>query len=189
MASSSPRRLTIKRTLVVAATIVILVGSYVIYLWNQIVDARVAIKASWAQVETTLQRRYDLIPNLVEIVKGYATHERELFTEIARLRSQWGAAGSAQTKKVIQPQMENSLTTIVALAEQYPSLRSSEQFMALQYQLEGTENRIAVARVRYNEFLRRYNALTQRFPGSLFGFTQDENYIEAQRETAPKAEF
>jgi len=177
--------------LIVSITLVIGIGTYMIHLRNEIVSSRTGIKASRAQIETTLQRRYDLIPNLVETVKGYTTHEQELFIEVARLRSQWAAAESAEARQAIQPQVEKSMIKLVALAEQYPALAASEQFIALQFQLEGTENRIAIARNRFNDVLRQYNELTQRFPANLFGYEQNEDYFEAAPEAkvAPKVQF
>lgn len=166
-------------------------AAYLIQVRNEIIVARTSIKASWAQVETTLQRRYDLIPNLVNTVKGFATQERTVLEEVTRLRSQWGQARTPGQQRQAATELEGAVMKLVALSEQYPNLASNEQFLSLQFQLEGTENRIAVARTRYNDVLRSYNALTQQFPGSLFQYPPNEEFFESQREAkaAPQVLF
>jgi LemA protein len=166
-------------------------GFYLVRLRNEIVVSQATIKSSWAQVETMLQRRYDLLPNLAETVKGYAAHEKEVFEEVARARSQWATAQTPGQRQALAPQMEGALSRLLAVSEQYPNLKASEQFLALQYQLEGTENRIAVARTRYNDALREYNSQVQQFPANLLGFDLNEQFFEAVKEagTAPKVSF
>ncbi|MEI7899105.1 MAG: LemA family protein [bacterium] len=151
--------------------------------------------AKWAQVETVLQRRYDLIPNLVNTVKGYASHEKGLFEEVARLRSQWAAAKTQTDKAAAAGQLEAGLGRLLLVAEQYPQLKASENFMGLQTELAGTENRISVERQRYNEAVRAFNTKIKLFPWNVFaarcGFNTDMKYFESvqQAKEAPKVEF
>ncbi|MGH8048178.1 MAG: LemA family protein [Chthoniobacterales bacterium] len=190
-----PRSKVIAITGAIVAGVVLLLAislaTYLIRLRNEIVVARTFIKASWAQVETVLQRRYDLIPNLVDTTKGFAKQERTVLEEVVRLRSQWGQAKTPEEQRETASQLEGSLMKVVALSEQYPNLASNEQFMNLQFQLEGTENRIAVARNRYNDALRSYNALVQQFPAMIFGYGLDEDFFEsdAGAKSAPKTGF
>lgn len=130
-----------------------------------------------------LQRRYDLIPNLVNTVKGYAEHEKGLFEEVARLRSQWAAARSVDEKVEAAGQLEGRIGRLLLVAEQYPQLKANESFRDLQHELAGTENRIAVERQRYNEAVRAYNVAVRQFPGSLVaayrGFAPSDAYFES----------
>ena len=167
-----------------------LTGSY-----NRLVTLNEGVESAWAQVETVLQRRYDLIPNLVNTVKGFAAQEREVFTEVTRLRSQWGAARTTAGKAQLAGQMEGVLSRLLLVAERYPDLKSNQNFLALQDELTGTENRIAVERRRYNQTVRDYNTTVRRFPANLvagfFGFERSTAYFEASEgaETAPTVEF
>lgn len=164
-------------------------------LRNQIVTLDEDINAAWAQVDTVLQRRYDLIPNLVNTVKGYASHEREIFEEVARLRSQWGQAGSTDEKARASTQLEGALGRLLLVVENYPELKANQNFIALQDELAGTENRISVERSRYNESVRVYNTFIRRFPNSLvaswMGMERRDVYFESEAaaKTAPKVEF
>lgn len=163
--------------------------------YNQLVRSQEAIDASWAQVENVLQRRYDLIPNLVNTVKGYATHERKLFEEVTRLRSQWGAARTVPEKVRAAQGLEGALGRLMVVVERYPELKANQNFLALQDELAGTENRIAVERRRYNEAVRAYNVLVRRFPSNivagLAGFARSDAYFQAGKEAkkAPKVQF
>ena len=147
------------------------------------------------RLETVLQRRYDLVPNLVSTVKGYAKHERELLREITELRSQWGKAGTQADKVGTANRMESALGRLMVVVEQYPDLKANQNFLRLQDELAGTENRIAVERMRYNETVRAYNTTVRRFPSNLvaglFGFVKSDAYFEAAAEgkAAPKVEF
>ena len=159
-------------------------GSY-----NSLVRLDSTVEEKWAQVENQYQRRADLVPNLVATVKGYATHEEELFTEVTKLRSQWGAAAASGDREgQIQAArgMDSAISRLLLVAENYPQLRASENFLALQSQLEGTENRIAVERMRYNEVVREYNIKIRRVPtvfiANMFGFTKKE-FFEADEGT------
>ena len=135
---------------------------------NGLIEQDEAVRAAWSQIDTQLQRRIDLIPNLVNTVKGYATHEKQIFTEIADARSRLLAAKGPAAKAKAGAEMESVLGRLLAIAENYPNLKANENFIRLQDELAGTENRIAVARTRYNDTARAYNAAIRKFPGSLF---------------------
>jgi LemA protein len=162
---------------------------------NTLVSKNEAVKASWSQVDIVLQRRADLIPNLVETVKGYAAQEVTVFGDIAKARSALLSAGSPQEKMAANGQLDGALGRLLVITENYPQLKSNENFLRLQDELAGTENRIAVERKRYNDTLRDYNTYVQQFPNSLFagfaGFKANEAYFEAapgSREV-PKVNF
>jgi LemA protein len=162
--------------------------------YNTMVSLKEKIDAAWAQVENQLQRRNDLIPNLVEVTKGYATHEREIFERVADARSKLIAAGSRAEKIDAAENLGSALSRLLAIAEQYPDLKANTQFTHLSDELAGTENRIATERRRYNEAVREYNTYIKRLPESLFarsfGF-QPEKYFEAPKEAqqVPKVQF
>ncbi|MFK5921519.1 MAG: LemA family protein [Verrucomicrobiota bacterium] len=164
---------------------------YMVSLRNDIIAADESVDGAWAQVETMMQRRFDLIPNLVETVKGVAEHEAEVLKEVTRLRSQWGDAKNQEEKQAAAAKLDVQIVKIVAMREAYPQLRANENFTALQYQLEGTENRIAVQRVRYNDVVRYHNTLVRKFPASLWAFAAREELFKAQAEAkvAPKVKF
>src|SRR5213594_1663127 len=149
--------------------------------YNRFVGQEEAIKAQWAQVENQLQRRNDLIPNLVETVKGYAAHEEGVFKEIAESRSKLLAAKSPEETIQAANQQTAALGRLLAIAENYPNLKANEQFNRLMDELAGTENRIAVERMRYNERVQEYNTSRRQFPSNLtarvFGFKE---YPEAE---------
>lgn len=163
--------------------------------YNKIVALDQNVKSSWAQVESQLQRRFDLIPNLVNTVKGYAAHEKSVLEEVTRLRSQWGQAASVQEKVETANQLSGVLSRLLLVTENYPNLKANENFVALQSQLEGTENRIAVERMRYNESAQRFNSYQASFMGRFFagqtGLTQPAVYYKAQEaaQSAPVVQF
>lgn len=137
---------------------------------NTLISLKEDVKMHYSQIETTLQRRSDLIPNLVETVKGYAAHEEEVFTEIADARSKLAGSienGDMEGISEANDALNSALGRLLAISENYPDLKASEQFIALQDELAGTENRIAVARQYYNEKVRTYNTTVQRFPTSI----------------------
>src|SRR5262245_39110752 len=144
--------------------------------YNRFVSQEEAIKAQWAQVENQLQRRNDLIPNLVETVKGYAAHEEGVFKEIADSRSRLLAAKSPEETIQAANQQTSALGRLLAISESYPQLKANEQFNRLMDELSGTENRIAVERMRYNERIQEYNTARRQFPANLtaklFGFKE-----------------
>jgi LemA protein len=162
---------------------------------NTLVRKNEAVKSTWSQVDVVLQRRADLIPNLVETVKGIAKQEQTVFGEIAQARSQLLSAGSPQDKIAANQRLDGALGRLLALAENYPQLRSNENFLRLQDELAGTENRIAVERKRYNDTLQDYNTYVQQFPASLFassmGFKPNNAYFTAAEgsRTVPKVDF
>ena len=162
--------------------------------YNTFVSQEQAIKAQWAQVENQLQRRNDLIPNLVESVKGYASHEEGVFKEIADARSKLLAAKSPEESIQAANQQSSALGRLLAVAENYPQLRANEQFNRLMDELSGTENRIAVERMRYNERVQAYETSRRQFPANLtaraFGF-KEHPFFEAPAEAkqVPKVNF
>jgi LemA protein len=167
---------------IVALVVLILVG-WLISGLNHVVRLDEAANSAWAQVENQLQRRNDLIPNLVNTVKGYASHEKGLFTEITKLRSQWAQAQTRQEKIETANQMTGALSRLLLVVENYPDLKANQNFLALQSQLEGTENRIAVERMRYNNSIKAFNTYRRTVFGAFFaslrGLTQPREYFEA----------
>jgi LemA protein len=160
------------------AGLALLIGIVMWGKYNRIQDLDEGVNGAWAQVEVVLQRRYDLIPNLVETVKGFAAQEREILTEVTALRSQWGAARSPGEKVAAANEMERGLGRLMLVAERYPDLKSNTNFLALQDELSGTENRIAVERRRFNEALQSYNAYIRKLPQSLLGYDRRDEYFE-----------
>src|ERR1041385_2869803 len=162
--------------------------------YNKFVGQEEAIKSQWAQVENQLQRRNDLIPNLVETVKGYAQHEEGVFKEIADARGRLLAAKSPEETIQAANQQTSALGRLLAISENYPQLRANEQFNRLMDELSGTENRIAVERMRYNERVQEYNTARRQFPANLtarvFGF-KEYPFFEAPPEArqVPKVNF
>jgi len=174
--------------------LLLIFGGTLVGRYNNFVVMNEQIDASWAQVENVLQRRADLVPNLVETVKGFATQEREIFTEVANARSRLAGAATPAEAAAANSGLTSALGRLLAIAESYPQLKSNENFIRLQDELAGTENRIAVERMRYNDTVRTYNSEIQQFPNNLvsrpFGFPPRE-YFEAGAETAtpPKVQF
>lgn len=170
--------------------IALIFGGMIIGKYNKVQALDESVNAAWAQVETVLQRRYDLIPNLVNTVKGFAEQEKEVLTEVTRLRSQWAEARTPGAQARTASMLEGALGRLMVVAENYPQLKSDQNFLSLQSQLEGTENRIAVERRRYNDTLRTYNQFVRQFPNNFFGSPRDE-YFEASAgaENAPTVEF
>ena len=169
-------------------------GQYV-SVKNTLVAKNEAVKAAWSQVDIVLQRRADLIPNLVETVKGYAQQEQTVFGDIAKARSALLSAGTPQEKIAANGQLDGAISRLLVIVENYPQLKSNENFLRLQDELAGTENRIAVERKRYNDTLRDYDTYVQQFPNSIFagiaGFKPNEAYFEASPASreAPKVNF
>jgi len=162
---------------------------------NQMVTKNEAVKAAWSQVDIVLQRRADLIPNLVETVKGFATQEQTVFGDIAKARSQLLSAGTPADKIAANKQLDGALGRLLVVVENYPQLRSNENFLRLQDELAGTENRIAVERKRYNDSLQDYNTYIGLFPNSFWagiaGFKRNDAYFAASEvaRTTPKVDF
>ncbi|MEJ2685551.1 MAG: LemA family protein [Candidatus Sulfobium sp.] len=187
----------VKTALVILAIIV--VAAVVTVGWgigeyNKVISMDEGVKANWAQVENQLKRRYDLIPNLVETVKGYAKHERELFENIAAARTKYFQASGVQGKIDASNRLEGMLSRLLMLRESYPQLKANESFLKLQDSLEGTENRVAVARMRYNEAVRQLNTYRRtvygRFFSALAGVSAARYYQLPEGEGAvPKVKF
>jgi LemA protein len=162
---------------------------------NTLVTKNEAVKASWSQVDIVLQRRADLIPNLVQTVKGYAAQEVTVFGDIAKARSALLSAGNPQGKIAANQQLDGALGRLLLIVENYPQLKSNENFLRLQDELAGTENRIAVERKRYNDTLQDYNTYVKQFPHNIYagwgGFKPNDAYFaasEGSREV-PKVDF
>jgi LemA protein len=183
------------RWLIGILVVVLVIGFWMVGIYNGLVGKDQNVKTNWAQVESQLQRRYDLIPNLVETVKGYAKHEKEIFENVAAARSAWASAKNSGDKVKAANQMEGFLGRLIAVAENYPGLRASENFRALQDELAGTENRVAVARMRYNDAVQEYNTTARSVPTVIFarmlGFDREKTFFEAAKEAkeAPKVKF
>jgi len=179
--------------------IVLLVFALVIGMWvygtyNKLVNLDEDVNQAYAQIDVVLQRRFDLIPNLVETVKGYATHEREVFQQVTEARARVGQAQTPDQRIDAENQFSGAIGRLLLVAENYPQLKANQNFLALQDELAGTENRIAVERRRYNEVTTEYNKRIRRVPGNIiagmFGFDR-RNLLEAPAEakTAPKVQF
>ncbi|HXK62412.1 MAG TPA: LemA family protein [Acidobacteriota bacterium] len=179
---------------VVVLLLVIVFGIGAVGAYNRLVSLEEQVNSAWAQVDTVLQRRYDLIPNLVNTVKGYAAQEREVLTEVTRLRSQWGEARTPAERTQAATGLESALGRLMVVIENYPELKSNQNFLALQDELSGTENRIAVERRRFNETVQTYNSSLRRFPtniiAGLLGF-EARPYFEAPgaAREAPEVQF
>ena len=168
--------------------------SPVISFYNNVISKREAIRSQFSQIDVVLKRRYDLIPNLIQTVKGVAIQEQEIFLKIAEARTKYGSAITNEEKIKSANEIEGLLSRLLVIVENYPQLRSSESFNKLMDELSGTENRIAVERRRYNENVREYNMFIKKFPNNIlanfFGF-KEEPYFEItsiERE-APKVNF
>ena len=188
---------TLKIVLAVAGIILVIglmVGGWIIGNYNRVIAMDETIKGQWAQVENQLKRRYDLIPNLVETVKGYARHEKELFENIAEARTRYFQAGDPKGKIEAANRLEGVLSRLLLLQEQYPQLKANESFLKLQDSLEGTENRISVERKRYNEAVQTLNTFIRTFFGRFFatlaGVSSGAYYEVPEAQTsAPQVKF
>ena len=174
--------------------LILVVAIFGFKTYNNLVKGDEGVKAAWAQVENQLQRRMDLIPNLVETVKGYASHERETLEAVTEARSRVAGAGSVNEKMAANDQLSGALSRLLVVVEQYPNLKADQTFIRLQDELAGTENRIAVERRRYNEIARDYNIQLRSFPTVLFGRMlgfKGASLFEAQEGAAqaPKVKF
>jgi LemA protein len=169
-------------------------GSYVSHR-NQMVSLNEQVKSNWSEVDVNLQRRSDLIPNLVETVKGYAAHEQTVFDDVAKARAALGGAQTPQAKIAANGQLDGALSRLLAIVENYPQLKANEGFLRLQDELAGTENRIAVARKRYNDSLQAYNTYIGQFPNNIYagwaGFQRNDAYFQASEASraVPKVSF
>jgi LemA protein len=179
---------------------VIVLGVLAVFGWaagsrNTLVTEREAVNAAWAQVDVALQRRADLIPNLVETVKGFAKQEQAVIKEVTDARAALGGARTPSEKIQANSQLDGALSRLLVVVENYPQLKSNENFLRLQDELAGTENRIAVERRKYNETVQRYNTDIELFPNniaaSMFGFQRNDAYFKTEpgARNAPKVSF
>lgn len=180
---------------VVLLVVALLVGSWFVGIRNQMVTKRETVNAAWSSVDVALQRRSDLIPNLVETVKGYAAQETTIFTEIAKARSALIGAKTPADKIAANGSLDSALSRLLVITENYPQLKSNENFLRLQDELAGTENRIAQERRSYNDTVQDYNTYIQLFPNSIIagmsGFARNDAYFKADEgaRTVPKVNF
>lgn len=187
-----------KKTLIIVAIIVVVLAgilySFFKGTYNRFVSLDEGVKSSWAQVENQLQRRYDLIPNLVETVKGFAKQEQEVLVAVTNARARVGGAATVPDKIGANNELTSALSRLLVVVERYPELKSNENFLRLQDELAGTENRIAVERRRYNETVQSYNVAVRSFPANLlagmYGF-QKAAFFEAPAaaQAAPQVKF
>jgi LemA protein len=181
--------------LVVLLIVAFLFGSAYFSRRNQMAIKKEAVNAAWAQVDVVLQRRADLIPNLVQTVKGYAVQEQTVFGDIAAARAAMMGAKTPADKIAANGQLDSALSRLMVIVENYPQLKSNENFMRLQDELAGTENRIAVERKRYNDTVQDYNTYISLFPNSMIagfaGFTRNDAYFKTEEgaRSAPKVNF
>ena len=187
-----------KKTLIVVLVVVLILGvalySFFAGNYNKFVKMDVGIKAAWAQVENQLQRRYDLIPNLVETVKGYAKQEKDVLVEVTNARAKVGGAGNIPDKIAANNQLTGALSRLMLVVEKYPDLKSNQNFLKLQDELAGTENRIAVERMRYNDTVKIYNEAIRTFPANLlagmYGFAEAAFFkVDEVAKAVPKVQF
>ena len=173
----------------------VVVGAKLVGIRNELVVERESITGAWSQVDVALQRRADLIPNLVETVKGFAKQEKGVFENIANARAALLGARSPQEKIDANARLDGALGRLLVIVENYPNLKSNENFLRLQDELAGTENRIAVERRKYNETVQRYNTTIELFPNNiaagLFGFPRNDAYFKTEpgARSAPKVAF
>ncbi len=174
---------------IIVVILLVLVGGY-----NKMVGLDESVKTAWSQVDVQLQRRYDLIPNLVETVKGYAAHEKEVFIRVTEARAKVAGAQTVEAKIRANNELTSALGRLLVVVERYPDLKANTNFIRLQDELAGTENRIAVARRRYNESVKQYNQYIRRFPtniiAGLFNFERAPLYqIPEAAKEVPKVKF
>lgn len=187
---------TLRNILIAIVALIVLAGGCTAYQYNRLVALDQKVKAAWAQVENVLKRRADLIPNLVSTVKGYMKHEKEIFKMIADARAKLAGAKNPAEAAAADAELRGALSRLIAIAESNPQLRANENFLRLQDELAGTENRIAVERRRYNLAVEEYNRTVKSFPtvifARLFNFPLEKPYFRVEKEEekeVPKVEF
>src|SRR5512137_1614361 len=187
-----------KRNLLIAVVIIVLLAGFLYSFfkgtYNQFVTLDEGVKSAWAQVENQLQRRYDLIPNLVETVKGYAKQEKEVLVEVTNARARVGGATTVPDKISANNELTGALSRLLVVVERYPELKSNQNFLRLQDELAGTENRVSVERKRYNDAVKIYNQAIRTFPANfvagMFGFKEATFFkVEEAAKAAPKVKF
>lgn len=186
-----------KTTLIVIGVVLLVIlipFGYLKGTYNSLVRMDEGIKGAWAQVENQLQRRYDLIPNYVETVKGYARHEKEVFVKVTQARSKVAGAGAISEKIAANNQLSSALARLLVVVERYPDLKANANFIRLQDELAGTENRISVERRRFNEAVKVYNIKIRSFPtnfiAGMFGFEKATFFeVPKEKQEVPKVKF
>jgi len=184
----------LKKTWIIIAAIFLFLGLSLVSFYNNLITQTQAIDNQWAQVETQYQRRFDLIPNLVNSVEGIMAQEQTVFGQIAEARTRYSGATTTEEKVKAATQLESALGRLLVIMENYPELRSAENVSQLMDELAGTENRVAVERRRFNDLARDYNTTIKKFPANMiagtFGFTE-RSYFEAAEgaEQAPEVEI
>ena len=175
--------------MLIALIIVVAIVIFIITTYNGLVKSRLKVKNAWSQIDVQLQRRFDLIPNFIETVKGYMTHEKETLTKVTELRSLWAGANSVNEKAELNNQLSDTLKTIMAISENYPDLKANQNFLDMQEELRNTENKISFSRQFYNDTVTIYNTKLEIFPSNIiagwFKFTQ-ETLFAAESEEARK---
>ena len=187
----------LKTLLIVLGILLLIIIGFYSYLkgtYNTLVTLDEGVKGAWAQVENQLQRRYDLIPNYVETVKGYAKHEKEVLVKVTEARAKVAGATTVNDKIQANNQLTSALSRLLLVVERYPDLKANTNFIRLQDELAGTENRIAVERRRFNETVKAYNITIRRFPtniiAGMFGFEKATFFeVPKERQEAPKVKF
>ena len=182
------------KVLIIVLVVVVLLASWVVGKYNFFVNQNENITGQWAQVENQLQRRYDLIPNVINTVKGITKQEKEVFSQLAEARTRYAGSTTIDQKATAAGQVESSLARLLVIAENYPELKSSQSFRDLTVELEGTENRIAVERMKYNDLVKSLNASVKRFPNSILASifcVAERSYFEITEgtEVVPKVDF
>ncbi|MCH7322881.1 LemA family protein [Solibacillus sp. MA9] len=180
--------------LIAIVAIVVIAVVMIVPKYNSLVTGEEKVEATWAQVENQLQRRFDLIPNLVNTVKGYTSHEEEVFTQIANARTEYGNANTIEEAADANNDLSSALSRLLVIVENYPELKANVQFTRLMDELAGTENRLAVARKDYNDTVQTFNSDVRRFPSnliaSMFGF-EKKDYFEIKEgvKESPSVDF
>jgi LemA protein len=175
--------------IIVIAIVVILVllALFMISIYNSLISLRNQVKNSWSQIDVELQRRFDLIPNLIETVKGYMEHEKAVLTKVTELRTSWSQASSISDKAKLDNELSDSLKTIMAVAEGYPDLKANTNFLSLQEELSNTENKLVSSRQTYNNVTTTYNTKLEVFPNNIianmFGFKHEDLFKVESEET------
>jgi len=183
------------KVLLVIVGIAVVIGGVCVSGYNSLVNFDESINAAWSQIDNVLQRRNDLIPNLVNTVKGYAKHEKDIFENVANARAALAGARTIDEKVKASTGLDSALGRLIAIAENYPQLKADENFRALMDELAGTENRISVERRKYNEVVQAYNITVRRFPSNIIagmaGFKIKEVYFKADEKAkeVPQVKF
>ena len=182
------------KTVIIIVGVVVILGFYFVGVYNFFISQNEAITSQWAQVENQLQRRFDLIPNVINTVKGVTKQEKDIIATITEARTHYTGAATLDEKAQAAGQVESSLARLLVIAENYPQLKSSDSFRDLTVELEGTENRISVERMKYNDLVKNLNASVKRFPSSIvasiFG-VKERSYFEVtgDAQAVPKVDF